>query len=321
MHSWYAQESQPYPTSNYSIFVAEVASTVNQVLFFKHLVAGAASDEERLALLGNFLEGLRTTVFRQTMFAEFELEIHERAERGEVLTGPVLNDIYLGLLRDYHGHEQGVMEIADTYAVEWAAVPHFYYDFYVYQYATGIIAAGALARRVVDGEVDARDRYLRFLATGGSDYPLALLRGAGVDLEESVAYREAFAAVGGYLDRLEGLLDAGARDGANLYMSPALHWLRDFGVKDIITTCSTNGQTDDLPGRPRHYLPTLGMDDTVYVAGGPGAVAEVESKARAAGVRCYTDPFLQSGQSPSLFNRLSSVVRLNGWASPARATP
>jgi len=114
---------------------------------------------------------------------------------------------------------------------------------------------------------------------------------------------------------------AGARDGANLYMAPALHWLRDYGVKDIITTCSTNRQTDDLPGRPRHYLPTLGMDDTVYAAGGPGAVAEVENKARAAGVRCYSDPFLQSGQNPSLFNRLSSVVRLNGWASPARATP
>jgi 3-phenylpropionate/trans-cinnamate dioxygenase ferredoxin reductase subunit len=112
---------------------------------------------------------------------------------------------------------------------------------------------------------------------------------------------------------------AGARDGANLYMSEALHWLRDFGIKDIVTTCSFNPRDNDLPGRPRHYLPTLGLHDTVYAAGGPGVVAEIAQKAGAAGARCYSDPFLQSGQSPGLFNRLANAVRLGGLAAPAEA--
>lgn len=113
---------------------------------------------------------------------------------------------------------------------------------------------------------------------------------------------------------------AGARDGSNLYMANALHWLRDYGVRDIITTCNTNPRAGDVPGRPYHYLPTLGLDDTVYTAGGPRVVAEVENKARLAGVECYTDPFLQSGQNPGFFNRLSNMVRQNGWtlsASPS----
>ncbi len=108
---------------------------------------------------------------------------------------------------------------------------------------------------------------------------------------------------------------AGARDGANLYMSNALHWLRDHGVSDIITTCGQNQGSDDVNGRPFHYLPTLGIHDTVYVAGGPGVVTEVESRARAANVRCYTDPFLPSGETPGLFARLSGNIRLNGWTS------
>ena len=125
----------------------------------------------------------RATLFRQTFFAEFELAIHKRAELGEALTGESLSGLYLELLREYQGHVTGACVVPDLFAIEWACVPHFYYDFYVYQYATGIVAANSLARDVLNGVAGAQDRYTRFLASGGSDYPLELLRRAGVDLE------------------------------------------------------------------------------------------------------------------------------------------
>ncbi len=124
-----------------------------------------------------------------------------------MLTGPRLNEIYLRLLRDYMGHDQGVVGVDDTYAVEWAAVPHFYYNFYVYQYATGIVAATALAEALSQKRPGAGERYLEFLGSGGSDYPLELLRRAGVDLESAEPYDVAFAAWARHLDRLEQLLD------------------------------------------------------------------------------------------------------------------
>ncbi len=207
MHSYYSNQAQPFPTADYSIFVAEVASTFNEALLLRGALAAADSDEARLFVLGSYLDGFRGTLFRQTMFAEFELEIHERAERGEALTGEALDATYLELLRAYHGHDQGVVRIDQVYAVEWASVPHFYYDFYVFQYATGIVAAGALARAVLSGLGGARDRYLEFLRSGGSDYPLALLRRAGVDLEQAAPYQETFASIDGHLDSLESLLD------------------------------------------------------------------------------------------------------------------
>jgi oligoendopeptidase F len=212
MHSHFSNEKQPFPTADYSIFVAEVASTFNEALLVRHVLATADSPEAKLYVVGSYLDGIRGTLFRQTMFAEFELEIHERAERGEVLTGEKLDEIYLRLLRQYHGHEAGVVHVAEDYAVEWAAVPHFYYNFYVYQYATGIVAAGALARAVLEGQPGAQERYLRFLGTGGSDYPLELLRRAGVDLEEAAPYRDTFASVGHHLDQLEALPAVGASD-------------------------------------------------------------------------------------------------------------
>jgi oligoendopeptidase F len=140
------------------------------------------------------------------MFAEFELEIHERAERGEALTGERLSEIYLRLLHLYHGHDEGVVRIDDEYAIEWAAIPHMYYDFYVYQYATGIVAATALARGVVERQDSALDRYLAFLGSGGSNYPLELLRTAGVDLEQAAPYDAAFDTVEEHLDELEQCL-------------------------------------------------------------------------------------------------------------------
>jgi oligoendopeptidase F len=207
MHSHFSNATQPYATSDYSIFVAEVASTFNEALLLRRVLETADTREAKLFVVASFLDGIRGTLFRQTMFAEFELEIHERTERGEVLTGERLDEIYLELLRRYHGHDAGVVNVAETYAVEWAAVPHFYYDFYVYQYATGIVAAGALSRMVLADKSGARERYLSFLHSGGSDYPLELLRAAGVDLEDAAPYRDAFATVDGYLDQLEALLD------------------------------------------------------------------------------------------------------------------
>jgi len=203
LHSHLSNRTQPFSTSSYSIFVAEVASTFNETLLRHRMLEDAETEEDRLFLSTSYLDGLRGTLFRQTMFAEFELEIHRRAESGEALTGEKLNEIYLRLLRFYHGHDEGVMEIADEFAVEWAAIPHFYYDFYVYQYATGIVAATALAAGVLAEREGAHARYLAFLSSGGSDYPLELLRSAGVDLEESEPYRAAFDTIDRTLDRLE----------------------------------------------------------------------------------------------------------------------
>jgi oligoendopeptidase F len=206
MHSWYSQETQPYPTSRYTIFVAEVASTVNEVMFFRHLVADAADDQARLALLGNFLEGLRQTVFRQTMFAEFERAIHERAERGEPLTGEGLNALYGDMLRRYHGESEGVMTIDDLFTAEWAFVPHFHYDFYVYQYATSYIAAIALAEGLIEKRPGALERYLAFLGAGSSKPPVELLREAGVDMTSPEPIRAAMRLMNEVMDGIEGIV-------------------------------------------------------------------------------------------------------------------
>jgi len=208
MHSRYSNATQPYPRAGYAIFVAEVASTFNEALLHARMFELAGNDRARkLQLLAGYLDGLRGTLFRQTMFAEFELAIHERAESGEALTGESLDELYLGLLGAHLGRDSGVIDLWPGFAVEWAAIPHFHYDFYVYQYATGIVASTALAEAVLAGDDHARRRYLEFLASGGSDYPLALLRRAGVDLETAEPYEATFAAFARRLDQLEELLD------------------------------------------------------------------------------------------------------------------
>jgi len=206
MHSHFSNQAQPFATADYAIFVAEVASTLNEMLLSRRMLEKARGRDERLFLLGSHLDTIRGTLFRQAMFAEFELDIHERVERGEVLTGESLSESYLRLLREYHGHGDGVVEVGEEYAVEWAAVPHFYYDFYVYQYATGIVAAAALAEAVAAEAPEAVERYLTFLSSGGSDHPLDLLRRAGVDLESSEPYDATFDAVDARLDQLQELI-------------------------------------------------------------------------------------------------------------------
>jgi oligoendopeptidase F len=207
MHSYLANKNQPYPTAGYSIFTAEIASTFNEALLLDHMLTTAASDEERLYYLGSALENLRTTFFRQTMFAEFELAIHERAEAGEALTGPKFTEIYADLLRRYHGHDEGVMTIDDLYTVEWAYIPHFYYNFYVYQYATSLAASSLLADSVLQGRPGSVENYMNLLKAGGSDYPHALLTRAGVDLATPAPYRALFKRMEAIMDQIEEILD------------------------------------------------------------------------------------------------------------------
>jgi len=207
MHSRLSTRSQPYPTSSYGTMVAEVASTFNEYLLQHHLLADDLEPEQEVFLLGGFLERVRQTVFRQAMFAEFQLEMHRRAEAGQTLTGESLSRLYLELLRTYHGHDGGVMEIDELYAVEWAYIPHFYRGFYVYQYATGMVASIALAEQVLSAGPDALESYLGFLSSGSSDYPVDLLRKAGADLTTSRPFEIAMAATERALDRIEHLLE------------------------------------------------------------------------------------------------------------------
>lgn len=210
MHTLLSMEAQPYPTASYAIFVAEVASTLNENLLFQKSLAEARSDEERLALLGERVESLRTTLFRQTMFAEFELAIHERVEKGEALTGEALSESYLELVRRYYGHDKGVCKVADLYGDEWVFVPHFYYGYYVYQYATSVVASSAFARAILDdqarGKTDARDRYLAMLSAGGADYPAELLKKAGVDLTTPAPFKAAIDEMSSLMTQMEALL-------------------------------------------------------------------------------------------------------------------
>jgi oligoendopeptidase F len=207
MHSYLASKNQPYPTAQYSIFTAEIASTFNEALLLDHMLKQAENDKERLYYLGSALENLRGTYFRQTMFAEFELAIHDLAETGAALTGPKFTEIYGELLRRYHGHDAGVLNIDELYTIEWAYIPHFYYNFYVYQYATSLAASSLLAEAVLQGRPGAVENYLKLLKAGGSDYPHELLKRAGVDMTTTEPYRAVFARMNNIMDQIEDILD------------------------------------------------------------------------------------------------------------------
>ncbi len=207
MHSYYSNKMQPYATANYSIFVAEVASTFNEALLIDHLLKQIKDDAIRLSLLGNYLEGIKGTVFRQTQFAEFELRIHELAEKGEALTGDRFNEIYMEMTKRYYGHDKGVCLVDDEIKIEWAYIPHFYYNFYVYQYATSFTASAALSEKVLNGEKEATRRFLDFLGSGGSDYPINLLRKAGVDMTTSEPFELTMQKMNRVIDDMERILD------------------------------------------------------------------------------------------------------------------
>lgn len=182
MQSFLSNRHQPFVTADYPIFTAEVASTFNEALLLDHMLRTIDDDATRLSLLGNYLEGIKSTVFRQTQFAEFELRMHERAAQGHPITGDALAEMYQDITRRYYGHEQGVCVVDDWVQHEWSYIPHFYSEFYVYQYATSFTASEALAARVLAGDSDTTRRYLTFLSSGGSKYPIEMLKEAGVDM-------------------------------------------------------------------------------------------------------------------------------------------
>ena len=184
MHSYFSHKNQPYQDASYVIFVAEVASTFNEELTLMHLLKKVEDPRQKAYIINQKIEDMRNTFFRQVMFAEFELKMHESVEKGIPLTPDYLNKEYLQLNRDYFGPS---VVIDEEIQHEWARIPHFYYNFYVYQYATGISAAHALVQKVLR---DGPDAYLQFLSSGGSRFPLDILKSAGVDMTSSEPIQE-----------------------------------------------------------------------------------------------------------------------------------
>src|SRR5690606_6381847 len=182
MHSYLTNQKQHFANANYAIFVAEVASTLNEELLNDYMLKQIADDDARLAILGNYLEGAKGTLFRQTQFAEFEAIIHDQVAKGEALTGEDFDNIYLELTRKYYGHADQVCIVDDFIKFEWSYIPHFYSSFYVFQYATSFTASTALSEKVLRGTDADRKRYLDFLAAGATKYPVDLLADAGVDM-------------------------------------------------------------------------------------------------------------------------------------------
>jgi oligoendopeptidase F len=202
LHSEYTSEHQPHIYSSYEIFVAEVASTVNETLLTHHLLDVVEDETLRRHVLNQYLERFRSTLFRQTMFAEFEHETHRLEENGEALTADRLDEVYGDLKRKYYANA----DVDDRIAREWMRIPHFYRAFYVYQYSTGISAAVALAQNILEEGEPAAERYREFLASGSREYPLELLETAGVDMTSSDPIEAAIGTYDEFLDEFAELL-------------------------------------------------------------------------------------------------------------------
>ncbi len=203
MHSYHTRKYQPYQYGDYTIFVAEVASTLNEGLLTEHLLKTTSDRAVRLAILNHSLEGFRGTLFRQTMFAEFEQQIHSQAEQGESLTADTLSALYHALNEKYYGGETFIDELIN---IEWARIPHFYSSFYVYQYATGISAASALVQQILHEGKSAVERYLKFLSSGSSDYSIELLKKAGVDMTSPQPVQQSLQLFEAHLSQMEDLM-------------------------------------------------------------------------------------------------------------------
>src|ERR1700730_2646642 len=207
MHSYFSNKTQPYPLSVYPIFVAEVASTFNEALLIDFMLKQIKDDTTRLSLLGNYLESIRGTVFRQTQFAEFELLMREMVEKGQPLTGDALSKLYSEIVKKYYGHDQGVCIVDDYVAHESAFIPHFYNPFYVFQYATSFTASSALSEKVLLGAPGATERYLKFISAGKSKYPIDLLKDAGIDMTSDEPLDLTVKKMNRVMDEMERLLD------------------------------------------------------------------------------------------------------------------
>lgn len=207
MHTLYSKQEQPFETVFYSTFIAEIPSTSLQLILLDYLAERAESDDETLFYLGSALEGMRSTFFRQTMFAEFELSLYEAVERGEALSGERISQIYGEILKRYHGHDDGVVVIDELYTNEWLFIPHFYLNMYVYQYATSQTAGTALYTKIKEEGAPAVENYKNLLRAGGSDYPYVLLTNAGVDMAKPEPYRAAVAKMNDIMDEMERILE------------------------------------------------------------------------------------------------------------------
>ena len=207
MHTLYAQQEQPFETAGYSIFIAEIPSTSLELILQDHMQENAKTNDEKLFYLGHALEGMRGTFFRQTMFAEFELALYEAAERGEALSGDRITEMYAEIVRRYHGHDEGIVIVDDLYTNEWMFVQHFYYNMYVFQYATSKTAGTALYSKIVNEGEAGVENYKNLLRAGGSNYPYLLLVEAGVDLAKPGPYEAIVAKMNAIMDEMERLLD------------------------------------------------------------------------------------------------------------------
>ena len=207
MHTLYSKQEQPFETAGYATFIAEIPSTSLELILQDYMTERAATPEEKLFYLGHALEAMRGTFFRQTMFAEFELALYESSERGDALSGERISEMYGEILRRYHGHDEGVVIIDDLYTNEWMFVPHFYYNMYVFQYATSKTAGTALYEKIVEEGEAGVENYKNLLRAGGSDYPYNLLVNAGVDLAKPDPYRAIVKKMNAIMDEMEQLLD------------------------------------------------------------------------------------------------------------------
>ncbi len=207
MHTLHAREAQPFETADYATFTAEIPSTSLELILQEYMAEHAETIDEKLFYLGYGLENLRGTFFRQTMFAEFELALYEAVERGEALSGERISEMYGEILRRYHGSDEGVVVIDDLYTNEWMFVPHFYYNMYVFQYATSLTAGTALYAKIVNEGQAGVDNFRNLLRAGGSDYPYNLLKNAGVDLATPGPYQAVVQRMNAIMDEMERLLD------------------------------------------------------------------------------------------------------------------
>jgi oligoendopeptidase F len=211
MHSYFSNKNQPYALSQYPIFVAEVASTFNEALLIQYMLKKIPDDETRLALLGNYLEGIKGTVFRQTQFAEFELRMHEMVEKGQPVTGEALDKLYGEIVRKYYGNDKGVCIVDGYVDHEWSYIPHFYNDYYVFQYATSFTASSALSEKVLSGDPAATHKYLKFISSGKSEYPIDLLKEAGVDMTSDEPLELTMKKMNRVMDEMDRILDHGSK--------------------------------------------------------------------------------------------------------------
>lgn len=208
MHSYYTNNTQPFIYIDYSTFIAEIASTCNENLLNDYMIKNAKNDEEKLYILGSYLELLRTTIYRQVSFAEFELAIHEIVEKGEPLTGDKMSEIYYDIVKKYYGHDEGICVVDDYIQYEWAYIPHFVnYTYYVFQYSTSLIYATAFAEKIITEGDSARDQYIELLKGGSSDYPIELLKKAGLDPLSDEAFNLTIRRMNEVIDQIEEILN------------------------------------------------------------------------------------------------------------------